>query len=80
MGHFPLFLMDFQISHNYYYREDFFKNERIKNISLSIPKSLLSLKIFSPIMTPISKTTFEDLIETFGFVLDLEDNHPNIYA
>ena len=73
-------LIELDISHNYYYREDFFKNERIKNISLSIPKSLLSLKIFSPIMSPISIKTFEYLIETFGFVLDLEDNHPNIYA
>ena len=73
-------LIELDISHNYYYREDFFKNERIKNISLSIPKSLLSLKIFSPIMCPISKKTFEYLIETFGFVLDLEDNLPNIYA
>ena len=73
-------LIELDISHNYYNREEFFRSEQIKNISLSIPKSLLSLKIFDPRMTPISKETFDYLIEIFGFVLDLEDNHPKIYA
>ena len=72
-------LIELDISHNYYYREDFFMNEQIKNLSLSIPKSLISLKIFSPKMMPISKKTFDYLTEIFGFVLDLEDNHPSIY-
>ena len=54
-------------------------SEQIKNLSLSIPKSLISLKIFSPSMIPISKKTFDYLTEIFGFVLDLEDNHPSIY-
>ena len=72
-------LIELDISHNYYFKEEFFKSEQIKNISLSIPKSLISLKIFDPRMMPISKETFDYLIETFGFVLDLEDNHPNIY-
>ena len=72
-------LIELDISHNYYFKEEFFKSEQIKNISLSIPKSLISLKIFDPRMMPISKKTFDYLIETFGFVLDLEDNHPNIY-
>ena len=54
-------------------------SEHIKKISLSIPKSLLSLKIFDPSMMPISKKTFDYLTEIFGFVLDLEDNHPTIY-
>ena len=72
-------LIELDISHNYYFKEEFFKSEQIKNISLSIPKSLISLKVFDPRMMPISKETFDYLIETFGFVLDLEDNHPNIY-
>jgi len=69
-------LIELDISHNYY-KEKFLKGKLFKNISLSIPKNLLSLKIFNPEIA-ITKQTFDYLIETFGFVLDFENNYPSI--
>ena len=69
-------LVELDISHNYY-KEKFLTGKLFKNIKLSIPKNLFSLKIFHPDIT-ITKQTFNYLIETFGFSLDLENNYPKI--
>ena len=69
-------LIELDISHNYY-TEEFLKGKLFKDIKLSIPKNLLSLKIFNPNIS-ITKQTFDYLIETFGFVIDLENNYPKI--
>jgi hypothetical protein len=69
-------LVELDISRNYY-KEKYLKGDLFKNIKLSIPKSLSSLKIFHPEIA-ITKQTFDYLIETFGFVLDLENNYPKI--
>lgn len=69
-------LIELDISRNYY-KEKYLTSNLFKNIKLSIPKSLLSLKIFNPDIV-ITKKTFDYLLETFGFVLDLENNYPNI--
>ena len=69
-------LIELDISRNYY-KEKYLTGYIFKNIKLSIPKSLSSLKIFHPEIA-ITKQTFDYLIETFGFVLDLENNYPKI--
>ena len=69
-------LVELDISRNYY-KEKYLTGYIFKNIKLSIPKSLLSLKIFHPDIA-ITKQTFDYLIETFGFVLDFENNYPKI--
>ena len=69
-------LIELDISRNNY-KDKFLKGDLFKNIKLSIPKSLLSLKIFDP-DKEITKQTFDYLIETFGLVLDLENNYPKI--
>ena len=69
-------LIELDISRNYY-TEEFLKGKLFKDIKLSIPKNLLSLKIFNPNIS-ITKQTFDYLIETFGFVIDLENNYPKI--
>jgi hypothetical protein len=69
-------LIELDISRNYY-KEKYLTGYIFKNIKLSIPKSLSSLKIFHPEIA-ITKQTFDYLIETFGFVLDFENNYPKI--
>ena len=69
-------LIELDISDNIY-EEKIFKNDIFENIRLSIPKKLLSLKIFNNEI-PISQKCFNYLIEIFGLVLDLDNNFPNI--
>ena len=69
-------LIELDISDNIY-EEKIFKSDIFENIRLSIPKKLLSLKIFNNEI-PISQKCFNYLIEIFGLVLDLDNNFPNI--
>ena len=69
-------LIELDISHNKC-DEKIFKSNLFKNIQLSIPKKLFSIKIFDEEKT-ISEKTFNLLKELFGYTLDLENNYPNI--
>ena len=69
-------ILEIDISNNEY-EEKIFKKEIFEYIRLSIPKKLLSLKIFNN-QIPISYDTFIYLKEIFGLVLDLENNYPVI--
>ena len=69
-------LIELDISRNNN-KERYLKGDLFKNIKLSIPKNLLSLKIFDP-DKEITKQTFDYLIKSFGSVLDLENNYPKI--
>ena len=69
-------LLEIDVSNNEY-EESIFKKEIFEYIRLSIPKKLLSLKIFNN-QIPISYDTLIYLKEIFGLVLDLENNYPMI--
>ena len=69
-------LIELDISNNKY-KEKLFKNPIFENIRIAIPQKLLSLKIFNSNI-PITKKTFTFLTESFGLVLDLDNNYPKI--
>ena len=66
-------LIELDISNNIY-NERLFKHPIFGNIILSIPKKLLNLKIFNSDI-PISQKTFNFLTQSFGLVLDLDNNY-----
>ena len=69
-------LIEMDISNNNY-KESILKSKIFEIIRLSLPKKLLSLKIFNSDI-PISHKTFNYLVESFGFVLDFDGNYPKI--
>ena len=69
-------LIELDISNNEY-NQSLFKSQTFENIRLAIPQKLLSLKIFNSDI-PISQKTLDFLTESFGLVLDLDNNYPNI--
>ena len=69
-------LIELDISNNNY-DEKLFKSKTFEHIRLAIPKNLISLKIFNSDIS-ISQKTFTYLIETFGYILDLDGNYPKI--
>ena len=69
-------LIELDISDNEY-DDKLLKGELFEKIRLSIPKNILSLKIFNS-ENSIYQKTFTYLVETFGFVLDLNNNYPKI--
>ena len=69
-------LIELDVSNNKYNRR-LFKSPIFENIRLSIPSKLLSLKIFNSDI-PISQKIFNYLKESFGLVLDLDNNYPKI--
>ena len=48
-----------------------------EDIRLALPKKLMSLKLFNSNIS-ISQRTFDHIKETFGLVIDLENNYPKI--
>ena len=69
-------LIELDISNNGY-KERLFKSQIFENIRLAIPKKLLSFKIFNSDI-PISQKVFDFLTESFGLILDIDNNYPNI--
>ena len=69
-------IIELDISNNKY-DSDILKGKLFEKIRLTLPKKLLSLKIFNDDIA-ISEKAFNHIIETFGLVIDLENNYPKI--
>ena len=69
-------IIELDISNNRY-DSDILRGELFEKIRLTLPKKLLSLKIFNDDIA-ISEKAFNHIIETFGLVIDLENNYPKI--